>query len=234
MKSPVIDYAISTVPRKVNYIDLLLANLDVKTPVHLFVCGNKTDYLNKFKNSPSVQIHTPSQEEWLRFKDCSVFHRATWNYWRCMSSWPANPNRSGLLILEDDVLPARGWLQWLSRAIHEIESICGNKFAIALYSGRDFSKQNLGGIFARYPTHQFAGTQGVYYSEALRVECADFLKLYGVEWNEAPYDMLVADYMSRRDYPILVTVPSIIQHMGEVSTGLSNFHQAPNFKKSLC
>src|ERR1041385_3533747 len=149
----VIDYAISTVPRVVNYIHDLLPHIKSPAPVRLFVCSRDTAYLERYRRNRSVCIEKPEPAEWLKIQDCSVFHRATWNYWRCMSGWPDDPRRNGVVILEDDVLPAEGWQQWLQRTIREIEAGFGKHYALALYSGRSHFKHAKGKGFAPYPAH---------------------------------------------------------------------------------
>jgi hypothetical protein len=227
----IVDYAISTVDRPVNYIYDLIPRVKGERRVKLFVGSNNDSYLERYRHSFSIRIEKPDNNEWSRFKEASVFHRATWNYWRSMTKWPDDPQRRGLVILEDDVQPAEEWQEHLTRIISDIENKFKQRYILALYTARTYSDiDNIG--YARYPIHEIGGTQGFYYPEAVRRECAAFLKLYGVEWNEAPYDMLLADFCSRHGYPVFVTIPALIQHVGKVGTGLSTYHFAPTFKLS--
>jgi len=230
MKAPVIDYSIVTVSRPVNYIETLVEQLPNNQVKRVFVGSLGTGYLSNISRKPLVSIHVPTPEEWKDFKPFSVFQRATWNYWRALACIPHVAGRDGLLVFEDDVLPAVNWREHLEEAVTAIAAEGTTQFVLALYSSRRHAAINQDKPFTTYPTHLFAGTQAVYYPESVRSNFAAFLFEHGVKTNEAPYDMLLAEFAARHSIPIFLTVPVLVQHIGRIGTGLGEFHQAPDFQ----
>jgi hypothetical protein len=56
----------------------------------------------------------------------------------------------------------------------------------------------------------------------------------GVESWTWPYDLLLQGYAISEGIPILATMPSLVQHMGARTTGLSgHFHAAPSFAEEV-
>ena len=233
MSSSVIDYSIVTVSRPVNYIETLAEHLPGNQVIRVFVGSLETRYLDNIRRKPLVRIYLPTPEEWKNFKPLSVFQRATWNYWRALACIPNVAGRDGLLVFEDDVLPASNWLEHLEVAIDALSTEGTSRFILALYSSRQHVATIQGKPFTNYPTHLFAGTQAMYYPESVRCTFAAFLYEHGVNMNEATYDMLLAEFAARHSIPIFLTVPVLVQHIGRISTGLGEFHQAPNFQFHL-
>jgi hypothetical protein len=233
MKKRTIEYAVSTTKRPVDYIHRMLPAVASTGPVRLFVCGPDLRYLISLPDTLPVQIECTPREDWQRLRGQSVAQRATWNYWRCLNMWSEGTGRDGVLVLEDDIFPAPGWRDWFLTTIDQIEARYGERYVLSLYSSRKWLPANADDTFAVYPVPKFAGTQGVYYPESVRGACARFLEYYGVELNEAPYDMLVAEHLLRSNTLLFVTVPSLVQHIGQVGTGLSEFHESPDFTENL-
>jgi hypothetical protein len=233
MSSSVIDFSIVTVSRPVNYIETVAEHLPGNQLIRLFVGSLETRYLDNIRRRPLVRILLPTPEEWKNLEPLSVFQRATWNYWRALACIPNGAGRDGLLVFEDDILPASNWREHLEMAINAVSTEGISHFILALYSSRQHAATIQGKPFTNYPTHLFAGTQAIYYPESVRGTFAAFLYEHGVNMNEAPYDMLLAEFAARHSIPIFLTVPVLVQHIGRIGTGLGEFHQAPNFQFHL-
>lgn len=228
-----IDYSIVTVSRPVNYIDKLIAQLPKDEFKRVFVGSLETGYLANLQAEPSFSLRVPTAAEGKVLKALSVFQRATWNYWRALACIPDSDERDGILVLEDDVLPASGWLEHFRTSLSAVMSAESPGYILGLYSSRRHAATKGDKPYTTYPTHLFAGTQAIYYPEQIRHNFAAFLQEHGVKMNEAPYDMLLAEFAARNSIPIFLTIPVLVQHIGKISTGLGEFHEAPGFQPEL-
>jgi hypothetical protein len=74
----------------------------------------------------------------------------------------------------------------------------------------------------------------MYYPEEIRRDFAEYVKINGVNAYRRPYDLLLKDYLQTYEIPVFTTVPSLVQHIGEIGTGVGwKFHSARNFEKNL-
>ena len=70
----------------------------------------------------------------------------------------------------------------------------------------------------------------MYYPDRVRRSLAEYLYGMGVAMYQRPYDRLVRDYIIDKRLTLLSTTPSLVQHIGVLTTGLGgNFHQSPSF-----
>lgn len=231
---PVIDYVITTVPRRVNYIEHLISSLPQSLQISVVVGSTEFDYLNNILNRKFINVQTPSKRDWDYFINLDVHHRASWNYWRCLSLGMVNPDSDGLLVFEDDITPCRSWHKLMKSAISKLDSIFGSRYVLALYcSYLHVSDNNINGV-AEYYIPDFYGMQAIYYPNYVRSSFADYLYRYGVLSYRTPYDLLLKEFLLKYGIPLFCTVPSLFQHIGQFSTGLGSiFHQAPDFHEDL-
>lgn len=228
-----IDFAITTVVRPVSYIQVLMEGIPPDLPVRLVVGGPDTSHLKQYISAPNVSIVVPQEEQWKKFEQGTVHHRACWNYWRSLVFGPKSPDSTGLVVFEDDIVLTRGWQQRLHETISEIElGIKSSDFVLALYTARAL-RQLETRLYAPYPTWSFFGTQAMYYPAHIRNEFAKYLWLTGVQTYREPYDLLLREYLHLRAVPLFATIPCLAQHVGQVSTGLGQFHHAYSFGVAL-
>jgi hypothetical protein len=230
-----IHVALMTVDRPRNYVHKAIAHLPKKIRMRLVVGSPHYDYLKRYRDKSRMEIIGVAPEDWEHFKDRPVPHRASWNYWRCFVHGVRPGARKGLLIFEDDVLPAKGWEKRLCETIEQIEAEYGEQYVLALYTAyTKLSKPRCAGqYYSTYPSHTFANTQAMYYPEPIRLAFGEYLKREGVDTFRLHYDQLMAEYLNSMGTPLLVTTPCLVQHIGEVSTGLSfAFHRAGCFSRN--
>jgi len=230
-----IDVAISTVNRPKNYLHTLMRLLRKDLAVRLVVGSPDYRYLDRYRKKKHIQVIEIELAEWEMVKNYSVIHRALWNYWRCCMYGVSSGPRRGLLILEDDVIPARGWEEWLQKTVSQIEVEYGGEYILALHTWfTELPKPVPGRYFNPYPAHVFGGTQAVYYPESVRTGFADYLKTHGVDSFRTAYDYLLREYLMRTGIPCFASAPCLFQHVGTVSTGLSmKFAKAGFFRRDL-
>jgi hypothetical protein len=225
--------AISTIDRPGNYLHQLMPRMREGLPIRLIVGAPKYGYLERYRQNPHVEIIGIEPGDWEVFKHCPVIHRALWNYWRCFI-WGIRPGgRKGLVILEDDVIPAVGWEARLGEIIGQIESEYGDEYVLALHTWFTELPRPAGGrYFKSYPAGKFGGTQAMYYPEPIRAAFSQYLQNEGVESFRTAYDYLLREFLLRTGIPCFATTPCLFQHIGTISTGLSfKFASAGYFKR---
>jgi hypothetical protein len=204
-------------------------------PIRMVVGSPSYGYLERYRQNPNIEIIGIEPYEWERFGKYPVIHRALWNYWRCLVYGVRHGSRKGLIILEDDVIPAKGWEERTARTIEEIESEYGDEYVLALHTWfTELAKPAGGRYYKPYPAGSFGGTQAMYYPEPIRIAFAEYLKREGVESFRTAYDYMLREYLILTGTPCFATTPCLFQHIGEVSTGLSMaFARAGYFEKKL-
>lgn len=225
-----IDFAIMTVARPRVYIHELIASLRPDLPIRLIVGAPAYGYLERYRGNPFIEIIEVNAEEWAHFQNRRVHHRACWNYWRSLTLGPRTPSCTGLVVFEDDVIPARGWESRFHDTVTQIEAVHKGPFVLALYTAVTLPPPPHAQIYyVGYPVPVFYGTQAMYYPEAVRVGFADYLKCHGVDSMRLPYDLLLRNYLWKERIRLVATFPCLFRHVGEISTGLGNFHKTRQF-----
>jgi hypothetical protein len=231
-----INVAISTVDRPKHYLHKVVRSLGEGLPVRLIVGSPSYDYLKRYKENSRIEIIGVDPGEWAKFKNYTIRRRSSWNYWRCFVHGVRPGNRKGLLILEDDVIPAKGWEEMFLKTIKQIEAEYGEEYILSLYAASNEIPRNgtAGDGYTRYPSHQFGGTQAMYYPEPVRIAFSAYMQREAVETWRMPYDWLLKEYLCFTGTSIFATVPCLFEHIGDISsTGNTIYHQAGYFKKAV-
>jgi hypothetical protein len=225
-----IDFAIMTVARPTVYIHELIASLRPDLPLRLIVGAPAYGYLERYRSNPLREIIEVGAEEWAHFQHRRVHHRACWNYWRSLTLGPRTPSCRGLVVFEDDVIPARGWENRFHETVNQIKEVHKGPFVLALYTAVNLPSPPHARIYyVGYPVPVFFGTQAMYYPEEVRAGFADYLKRHGVDSMRLPYDVLLRNYLWKERIRLLAAIPCLFQHVGEIGTGLGNFHKTGQF-----
>jgi len=129
------------------------------------------------------------------------------------------------LIIEDDVKLSRKFDQYLDKVKSDIPS---KRYAVALYSCYQWIQINNNLVVAEYPIDMFYGTQAMLYD----IETArGFSEYLAQNIGKEPYDLALKTYIKEIDPEVVLyaSKASLVQHIGDVSTGLGNGHTAYNF-----
>jgi len=219
------ELAIVTVARPGEYVHTLLTALRSDMPLRLVVGSPDYHYLERYRNNDCIKIIEVPTREWRRFRNLPIRQRASWNYWRGLIHGISAASGAGLVLLEDDVIPARDWECRLRATIDQIERDHSGQYVLALYTPSQVPlRLEEETCYAEYPASFFFGSQGMYYPEPVRRDYAAYLKKYGVDTFVAPYDVLLGEYLQATGLRLFAAVPSLVQHIGEISTGLASFH----------
>lgn len=155
-----------------------------------------------------------------KYKQDETRHRdSQYNYARALFT-----TKDGLII-EDDVKLSR----YFDKALNEIiKNIPTPRYAVALYSCYNWTQDNFNEVIAKYPIDMFYGTQAMLYDiDTVREFGAYLLKNIGKE----PYDLALKTFIKTVNPEVVLYASklSLVQHMGDISTGLGNGHQCFNF-----
>lgn len=227
-----INLVITTVWREENYLDATLDSLSSEYPIcssqplSLVTGSPQNEHLECHRSSPGIVVVEMGPSAWSWIENNDVRHRATWNYYRCLSLY--NAGTRGSLILEDDVKFAHGWRRRMELTLGALENRFGSGFVLTIYDPWDCTLGEMK-LYTEYPREHFTGTQGVYYPSKIRQGFAKYLRRRGVISNSDHYDYLLRDYLIQENIPLFTTSPSLIQHMGRNTTGLGIWHEAPGY-----
>jgi hypothetical protein len=124
------------------------------------------------------------------------------------------------LIIEDDVKLSKDFDRNLARIINLIPT---ERYAIALYSCYQWQES-----LAKYPVDMFYGTQAMLYDIQTAREFGDYLVN---NIGREPYDLALKTYIKEYDPEVTLYASkySLVQHIGDISTGLGNGHKAFTF-----
>ena len=234
-----INLVISTVWREESYLETTLNSLSneypfiSKQPISLIVGSPVTTHIERYQSSVGIDIIEMGPNTWSWIKNNPVFHRATWNYYRCLTH-PVAGTR-GTLVVEDDIRFARGWRNRLNTTLAALEDSHGSNFVLALYAGIFSARKarHRNHLFVEYPYEDFFGTQGIYYPEKIRRGFAKHLKVHGVVANETHYDFILRQYLIQSHIPLFATSPCLIQHIGRTSAIKTVWHESSDFVENV-
>jgi hypothetical protein len=129
------------------------------------------------------------------------------------------------LIIEDDVQLSRKFDQYLNKVKSDIPT---PRYALALYSCYQWTQIPNGLTIVEYPINDFYGTQAMLYD----IETArGFGEYLAQNIGKEPYDLALKTYIKEVDPEVVLYASklSLVQHIGDISTGLGNNHKAFNF-----
>jgi len=129
------------------------------------------------------------------------------------------------LIIEDDVHLSRNFDQHLEKIKSDIPTL---RYAVALYSCYNWNYVSNNSTIAEYPIDNFYGTQAMLYD----LETARGFGEYLVQnIGKEPYDLALKTYIKEinPDVVLYASKASLVQHIGDISTGLGGQHKTGNF-----
>lgn len=159
-----------------------------------------------------------------KYKQDPTRHRdSQYNYARALL------NTKDGLIIEDDVKLCKNFNLELEQRLAEIDT---QRYVIALYSCYNWEGYSDYDKIAKYPVDMFYGTQAmVFDTETAKEFGAYLLDNIGRE----PYDLALKTFIKTVNPEVVLYASkmSLVQHIGDVSTGLGHQHQTFNFIDDL-
>lgn len=256
-----ISYTILTTPRKEQYLENTVQSL-YKTgffnrpenlPLQIVSGAPDSSHLRPFLSDPSFVVDQMSEEEAREFHwhGSGVPLRVVKGHRRCLHPLRAIPGASFVMVMEDDIRFAQGWIQRLERTLEEITARFSDRFLLSLYAPGSSEPENAleayrkGHKWIQRSYDSFYGTQAILYPVVVRdtfmYETAvrpDDIKpsLPGKEMDRPyglPYDLMLPAVMKALGIPILSTVPCLVQHVGRSTSINSPWHESASFLEKV-
>jgi hypothetical protein len=159
-----------------------------------------------------------------KYKQDPTRHRdSQYNYARALL------NTKDGLIIEDDVKLCKNFNLELEQRLTEIPT---KRYAFALYSCYNWEGYSEYDKIAKYPVDMFYGTQAMVFDLETAKEFGTYL-LDNI--GREPYDLALKTFIKTVNPEVVLYVSkmSLVQHIGDVSTGLGGQHQTFNFIDDL-
>jgi hypothetical protein len=220
-------YIIMTSDRPVNYLAETLLSFEqhVGEPVHLSHGSPTISNLPEDVYSPQF----PHTVHILQDMDKEPFltgsfppEKVLWSNHHLVSKSTLNYIQA-LMLSEDDCCIFEDDVLFSSQTKQILAKIANHKHIVALYHCYDFPSQDL---LAKYPIHDFYGTQGMYVPGHLRNSLASYMKEH---LGEQPYDFLIKTFLLNQGEQLFALRKCIVQHTGTHTTGLGHHHQTNHF-----
>lgn len=245
--------ALVTVPRQEDYLNQTIRSLEESkffefprdVPLRLVAGCPDTSHLDSYKEQPTkfvIDPLGPHEASEIGFDLLDKKPRCAFGHYRAMRSLLSVESKWDVaLICEDDVRFARGWRAYLDRLIPEIRQKYGDRWMLTLYridhphqKGTAEELKKGSRYFEPDKSLLFCGTQAVVYpQETLKLMPQCLLEGCIRKFVE-PVDITLGEFAKKQGIAILVSVPSLVQHIGNITTGQSDwFHQAECFLESV-
>lgn len=129
------------------------------------------------------------------------------------------------LIIEDDVRLCNKFDIELEQRLAEIPT---KRYVIALYSCYNWGGYSDYDKIAKYPVDMFYGTQAMLYDLETARGFGEYL---AQNIGKEPYDLALKTYIKEVDPEVVLYASkySLVQHIGDISTGLGGQHRTGNF-----
>lgn len=239
-----IQYSMLTVPRSDGRLKYTLESLDESgffgyvenLPLRLVAGSPDKTHLERFRPYPEYffvdQMSDGEASQWN--PEISPAWKATIGYSRCLRKDAVSKDASGILIMEDDLKFAKGWLERLDVILKDIVARFQNKWVLSLYSPA--SPEPLvafrsGMFWTRRPYESFYGALALLYPIGIPDACLEYIATNPMY---LPYDLAFAVAMRELNIPILSSAPCLVQHTGTVSVGSgAAFHTSHSFLENV-
>jgi hypothetical protein len=199
-----------------NYLGSTLASLCesdwCQLPVNLILGSSDERHVSQYRDRFKV-VSWDKDSKRIHVNFCLNYIRAL-----------RHDHREDVVICEDDIEFSRDWLARLLLAVREIPLA---KYVLSLYTAHDLSDQSneRGRHHRAYGARGFWGTQAVFYPGCVRLEIAKYIE---DNIERKPGDLLIGEWCAKHEC-LYMTQGSLVQHMGEQTSGLGKFHTAWNY-----
>lgn len=200
-----INVSVITSPRPENYIYTTIKTIEEQIPIHLFVSGTDTSYLNKLLPDKRILI-TP-----VSGSDNKILNQF-FTFKKCIQ------DEGSVLVFEDDVRFAKGWKKRFETVVSDLESKY-NRFVLSLFTSIPLCTPSTlpSSYYLPLDVTSFSGTLGMYYSDSVRKIILDYFDKYDMSKTNH-YDIVIRNCLIENNIPIFVTIPCLVQHIGIVSS----------------
>lgn len=259
--SPRVSYTIVTYPRPAAYLDKTIKSLEstgffkASERLPLWLVGGSPDssHLKPYLSDKRFLVDPMTDQE---AKD-SHWHiagggyRAIIGHRRALHPLKVNPGAQYILVMEDDIQFAKGWIPRFEKTLKEVIKKFSDRFLLSLYSPGDGAQLDpvllaykSGKLWVDRVSEKFYGVQGILYPTIIRdayiyetsARPIDQERGPGKSMDRAyghPHDLLLPMTMGQLRIPIVATAPSLVQHIGLESGAQSPEHTSKSFLETV-
>jgi len=232
-------------PGGVNYVHRSIKSLTETgffkrfSRLHLVLGCPSSGYVECYRDDPQIVIHEMSEAEKAEWQGLHIQSKCAYGHLRMIKLLRTMHDWQEALFLEDDIIFAQGWLPYLDVILDEIQMMYGRLWMLTLYQHYGTKKE-----YAQnkrwYPIwlmpdrpYYHGGLAELHTREGLE-GMEEALLSRSIRKFELPSDYVMGDFIFDKKGEVLATAPSLVQHIGKVSTGQSGlFHQADLFMASV-
>jgi hypothetical protein len=244
--------AMVTIPRPEDYFRQTVDSLDETgffrfhrdLPLRLVAGWPDTSHIDRLRTKTTRFFIDPlgdAEAQEFGFAGLDRKQRCAFGHFRAMRSLLSVPDWDIALVFEDDVKFAKGWRAYLDQIVPEIRKAYGDRWMLSLYR-IDHAHQK--GALAAFESGKrwfeasrevpFWGTQAIVYPRETLERMPWCLLEKCIKHFDAPVDITLGFWAREWGISILVSAPSLVQHIGGTTTGQSSwFHQAECFRESV-
>jgi len=239
-----VQVALTTVDRPESYVQQTLTRLfsadpstDELAPIRVVVDGHSAEFLGDWATDPRIEVELLSARMAKQQEKLDPIDRCAFTTYRALNDHPGDQfdHEDSLILLQDDLEFAPGWLEKTLEVTLSIEADTGSDhFVLALYAPHPFEKRP----YSVYTRGDFYGCQALYLTPRAVHAMAGALHEGNIRHRGAgktdrtPDDLLMRNhFIAHREPYLLAMVPSVVQHIGEISAIGVGFHQSPTFER---
>lgn len=132
------------------------------------------------------------------------------------------------LSIEDDIFFTKDWFAKLQRIREQIPH---QSYLLSLYKMGNIDSNPETNPFIEVAGNDYSCSQGLLFVNLPIVEIMTYVYKFGVDKFTKPIDLLLGQWCKDNGIPILITNPSLVQHIGLVGNNISGFfHQSGSFQ----
>lgn len=195
-------------------------------PTLLVVDSEDTSFLDPYRRDSGrfkiVEMSRSLKDDHARYMLPTIAHkqRIALNHSFAISA-ALDCGTEYVMILEDDVWFADPWFERVKCAVQELWKAKRDQWALSFFSWQKLPRECAGKAFVPYYPRldQFHGPLGMVYPRRPAASLARYFIENCVKVPRWPADLAMIQWSKDEKFPIMQTVPNVLQHIGDVGVG---------------
>jgi len=178
------------------------------------------EFLGPFARSLGVELRYSGDDIYAQLKHWHPKARGAWSY--RVALYFAKETGADALLMEDDLHFANGWFEYLMECVDEARAKVSGPWVLSAYFGFPATPDKpQGRIFEQPKGTQFYGNLCTFWPRDLISGAHAYFKSTMdrlPKKEEMHTDIMVMRYLQSLKGKVLYTYPSVVQHVGDVTT----------------
>lgn len=239
-----ISYAMVTVPRKKSHIERTIKSLEdtgffdrpEHLPLRIVAASHDYSHLQPYMEDSRFLVDTipKGEAQEPKWNEAGNSLGATFGHRRALSNERMVSGSEHLMVFEDDIIFSEGWIPRFERILEEAKKDHKDNFILSLYlqgpHTQSLEAYKKGSFYVDWPHHVSFGVQAMLYPLFVRDE---FMRITKDCPNELPHDMALGKNLKLLNIPVLMSAPSLVQHIGLESGERTSRHESLSFLAKL-